>query len=329
LFDQSPTFLIPLINGILAGLITYFTYPLVNNIALRLGLVDNPSPRKQHNSPKVRIGGITIILGYIAVILLNIFCGLWDNYFFLNNSQTIYIVIAGIIMFFIGLTDDIKGTSPWSRLFFQIIISSLVWTKGLSINSINFSSLGILDLTINLNQIFSYLFTVIWLVGITNAFNWIDGLDGLAIGVSLISALSFSIIFFQIAAYEFVFLSSLIVGTSLGFLVNNYYPAKIFMGDGGAYFLGFSFGAMALYSPNIDFANKPFLPCVLILMFPLIDMASVIFRRIIQGRSPFYPDKTHFHHFLLNKGLNHKKTVLVLYCLSIIFSLSAFLLITY
>ena len=329
MINQSTTFFISLINIIIAGLITFFSFPFVNKIALRLGLLDQPGPRKQHNSPKVRIGGITIILGYIAVLLFNIFGGLWDNYLFLNNSQVIYIVISGIIMFFIGLTDDIKGTSPWSRLFFQIIIASFLWSKGLSLNSINFSSLGISELTVNLNQILSYFMTVIWLVGITNAFNWIDGLDGLAIGVSLISSLSFSIIFFEIGAYQFVFLSSLILGTSLGFLVNNYYPAKIFMGDGGAYFLGFSLGAMALYSPNIEFANKPFLPCVLILMFPLIDMASVIFRRIIQGRSPFYPDKTHFHHFLLNKGLNHKKTVLVLYFLSIIFSFTALLLINY
>ena len=329
MLNNSFSFFTNLLNIILAGLITFFAYPLVNKIGLRLGIIDKPSPRKQHHSPKVRIGGITIILGYITVLLLNIFTGFLGNSNFLQNSQIICIIFGGIIMFFVGLTDDIKGTSPWTRLFFQFIIASFLWSKGLTLNSINLTSLGFLDLSFNLNQFLSYLLTVLWLVGITNAFNWIDGLDGLASGVSLISALSFSIVFFKIEAYQFVFLSSLILGTSLGFLMNNYYPAKIFMGDGGAYFLGFSLGAMALYSPNIDISNKPFLPCVLILMFPLIDMASVILRRIAQGRSPFYPDKTHFHHFLMNKGFNHKKTVLALHCLSIIFSITALALIHY
>ena len=142
---------------------------MVNKIGLRLGLVDRPSPRKQHNTPKVRIGGITIIISYISVLLLNNL-GIFSKYYTsTGNSQIIYIIIGGILIYFVGFTDDIKGSSPWSRLLFQFIIASFLWSKGIALHSINFTTLGLPDLTINLNQVISFLITVIWLVGITNA----------------------------------------------------------------------------------------------------------------------------------------------------------------
>ncbi len=317
--------LIPIFYILVSCFITFSTFPIVNKIALRFGLIDKPNARKQHNLPTVRIGGITMIFGYLFVLLLTIFFKpLKENLQFFQNIQILSIIFGGLIMFLIGLADDIKGMSPWSRLVSQFAISSFLWSRGLSLYEINFETLGISNLIISLNPLFSYLFTVIWLVGITNAFNWIDGLDGLAAGISFISALSFAILFNKVNSFELVCLSSIIIGCSIGFLKNNFFPAKIFMGDGGAYFLGFSLGSLALCDFTSASTNKNFIPCVIILMLPLIDMTTVISKRVLQGKSPFYPDKTHFHHYLLNKGFNHKSTVLILYSLSVIFALGSF-----
>ena len=321
MFNQSPTFLIPLINGILAGLITYYTYPFVNNIALRLGLVDKPSPRKQHNYPVVRIGGVTIVLGCLSILLCNFFIeSIYDNYIFTSNPQITYIILGGIVMFLLGLADDLKGLSPFSRLVGQIFISSVLWSKGFAINEINLSTIGLNNLLFSLDPLLSYLFTVIWLVGITNAFNWIDGLDGLAIGIAGITAISYIFIFSKIQNYDLIILSSIISGISIAFLKHNFFPAKIFMGDGGAYFLGFVLGAIAIYDVYSDLNNPIFAPAVVVLLLPLLDMTCVISKRLLQGRSPFYADKSHFHHYLLNIGFNHRQTVLFLYLIMVIFA---------
>ncbi len=314
-------FINSIICFLLPGIISYFTFPLVNKFALNFGFVDNPSPRKQHNFPIARIGGISIVLGFFLTLLItsflipNVF-----NYFLSNNEKFIYVFIGSIMMFFLGFADDIKGMSPWSRLIGQTIISSILWSRGVSLNSISLDNIGILDHTFYLNTYTSFFITVIWLVGITNAFNWIDGLDGLAVGIAFISSISFIIIFKKFNSSELIYLSTIIAGSSLGFLLNNIHPAKIFMGDGGAYFLGFSLGALSLYDFNNDLNNQSFILCLLVLTLPLIDMASVIFRRVYNGKSPFYPDKTHFHHYLLKRGFNHANTVFILYFLSFIFS---------
>ena len=319
MFNQSPSVVIPIINGTFAGLITFFTFPFINKIALGLGLVDKPSPRKQHDSPIVRIGGITIVIGCLSVLILNnFFASFYENYFFSKNSQLNYLIFGGFIMFLLGLIDDLKGLSPWSRLVGQFLISTLLWSRGLAINEINLSTIGIDNFVIELGPILSFLITILWLVGITNAFNWIDGLDGLAIGIAGITALSYAFIFFKIQINELIVLSSIICGISIAFLKLNFFPAKIFMGDGGAYFLGFLLGAIAIFDINSNFNNPIFPSAIIILLIPLLDMTCVISRRLIKGRSPFYPDNSHFHHYLLNAGFNHKQTVLILHSLTAI-----------
>ncbi len=314
-------FINSIICFLIPGIISYFTFPLVNKFALHFGFIDNPSPRKQHNFPIARIGGISIVLGFFLTILItNFLIPNLFNYFLSHDAKFTYLFIGSIMMFFLGFADDINGLSPWSRLVGQTIISSILWSKGVSLNSISLDNIGILDHTFYFNTYASYFISVIWLVGITNAFNWIDGLDGLAVGIAFISSISFMIIFKKFNSSDLIYLSSVMAGSSLGFLLNNFHPAKIFMGDGGAYFIGFSLGALSLYDFNNNLSNQSFLFCALVLTLPLLDMASVIFRRVINGRSPFFPDKTHFHHYLLKRGFNHTNTVLILYFLSFIFS---------
>ena len=321
----SFTLLIPIIGFFLSVFFTSKSFSIVNKLALKYRLIDKPNNRKLHNYPKARIGGITIIFGFIFSFifsyLLAYFLTPFREDLFFNISQISLIIIGSLVMFFIGLTDDLRGLTPWSRLIGQIAISSILFSKGLALNEINFTSIGFSDFSIILNPLFSYLLTVIWLVGITNAFNWIDGLDGLAAGIAGITSIIFVIIFYQVEIFGIVLFSSILLGTCIGFLKNNSYPAKIFMGDGGSYFLGFSLGAISIYKDNSDLNNPIFITALISLFLPLFDMASVIFRRLIKGRSPFYPDKSHFHHYLLDIGFEHKETVRILHLISMLFSI--------
>ena len=139
---------------------------------------------------------------------------------------------------------------------------------------------------------FSYIFTTIWLVGITNAFNWIDGLDGIDIGITDIASFSYLIIFFKISNLLLISLTSILIGTCIGFIKNNFYPAKIFMGDGGAYFLGFLLGSIAIYKINPISNISIILPAVFILLFPLLDMSFVIFKRLLSKNLLFSRQKS-------------------------------------
>jgi len=325
---NQPIFIASLTYFLLAGLITYLTVPIINKIAIRNGLIDKPNQRKQHNYQVARIGGIAFYLGFIITIiaLSNIE---YFNYFNTNNSQIILIISGSLVMFLLGIADDLKGLSPWSRLFGQFTISTILWSNGFAINEINLSTIGINDFFISLNPFLSYFLTVVWLVGITNAFNWIDGLDGLASGIAGITSLSYFFIFSKIEISELIILSAIICGICIAFLKHNFFPAKIFMGDGGAYFLGFTLGSIAIYNFDTNLDHPIFLSAIAILFLPILDMTCVISKRLLQGRSPFYPDKSHFHHYLLNIGFNHKQTVLILLSISGIFAYIGYSLINF
>lgn len=318
--------LLPIFYLIFSGLITFNTFSFVNNIGLKFGLIDKPNNRKLHKSPIVRLGGTNIFLGIILTIALNYLVYNFVPPYLEPTEQFNLIIFGSIFMFLIGLADDLKGLSPWSRLVGQTILASILWFKGLSIKELDFSIIGFNNLIINLNGFLSYGFTIIWLVGITNAFNWIDGLDGLAIGITAIASFCYLIIFFKISNLLLIAFTAIIIGTCIGFIKNNFYPAKIFMGDGGAYFLGFLLGSIAIYKINPISNASIFLPAVLILLLPLLDMSFVIFKRLLNKKSPFYPDKSHFHHHLLKIGFNHKQTVVLLYFLSVFFGILGLLL---
>jgi UDP-N-acetylmuramyl pentapeptide phosphotransferase/UDP-N-acetylglucosamine-1-phosphate transferase len=162
-------------------------------------------------------------------------------------------------------------------------------------------------------QWLSLLATVLWLVGITNAINWLDGLDGLAAGVSGIAAFGLLSVSFNLDQAAAGLLAASLAGSCLGFLRHNFNPARIFMGDGGSYFLGFALAAVSIVGPAKGITSVSLLLPLLILSLPLADMSAVIFGRVRQGRSPFYPDRRHLHHRLLRAGFSHRRTVLLIY----------------
>ncbi|GAB4369268.1 MAG: MraY family glycosyltransferase [Elainellaceae cyanobacterium] len=292
--------------------IVLISIPLVRRIAIQQGYIDLPSARKVHQQPIPRVGGISIFIGTITALLIIWKLGVF-NLLAINPNPGIWGVIAGSICFFlIGLADDLTGLSPISRLVMQSMISSLVWVGGVRIEFISLPGFGLVHL-----GWLSLLITVIWLVGVVNAINWIDGLDGLASGVSGIAATAS----FIICLHTGQFLAALIVltlsGSLLGFLFYNFNPAQIFMGDGGSYFIGFllaGVGVIGLVKGAT--ATAIFLPFI-VLAVPLLDMSAVIIARVRRGHSPFLADKRHLHHRLLQAGLSHRVTVLVIYAIAL------------
>ena len=191
----------------------------------------------------------------------------------------------------------------------------VVWNEGVRIGSIELPMgwLGGADLMLQLPDWLSLLATLIWLVGITNAINWLDGLDGLAAGVSGIAAVGLLSVSFSLHQPAAGLLASALAGSCLGFLRHNFNPARIFMGDGGSYFLGFALAAISIVGPAKGLTSVSLLLPLLILSLPLADMSAVIMGRLSEGHSPFYPDRRHLHHRLLRAGFSHRRTVVLIY----------------
>ena len=261
----------------------------------------------------VRLGGIAMVLGFCFALGLT-----WGFGGFgmltSERDQLIWTTLAGSLCFFvIGLADDLFSLSPWPRLAGQVAVAVVVWSQGVQIGAIDLPWLSSSAEAVILPDVISLLATVIWLVGITNAINWLDGLDGLAAGVAGISAIGLVSVSFSLHQVAAAFLAAALAGSCFGFLRHNFNPARIFMGDGGSYFLGFSLAAISIVGPAKGLTTVSLLLPLLILSLPLADMSAVIMGRLRSGRSPFYPDRRHLHHRLLRAGFSHRRTVLLIY----------------
>ena len=303
-----------LLTSAMAALLTALIVPLVRRLGLKFGLVDTPDSRKQHTLPMVRLGGVGIVAGFSLALSLT---WVWGGFAELppTKDQAIWTTLAGALCFFvIGLADDIFALPPLPRLTGQVLVAMAVWDQGVRIGSIELP-FGLIDglPILVLPPSLSLLATVIWLVGITNAINWLDGLDGLAAGVSGIAAVGLLSVSFSLNQPAAGLLAAALAGASLGFLRHNFNPARIFMGDGGSYFLGFTLAAISIVGPAKGLTSVSLLLPLLILSLPLADMSAVIMGRLSEGRSPFYPDRRHLHHRLLRAGLSHRRTVVLIY----------------
>ncbi len=322
------------LNLFLASTITYLSVPLVDKIGKNFGFVDIPNERKLKKESLTRIGGLAMILGFISVILINY---LWFSET-LNEEISIFpvLLLCTIFVFIIGLIDDKNNISPWPRLSFQFIISSIIWSQGVSIDCLNFGFLFNNFGYVEIPYFLSFLFTIFWITAVINAVNWIDGLDGLATGISIICSFTFLIKSFIAFEPGMILLSSAILGSCLGFLKYNFFPSEIFMGDCGSYFLGFNLAVLSIIgsTTNLEVINNSIpskifnVPMSLLFLFiPIADMTVVIFSRILNGKSPFLPDNRHLHHRLLLIGCNQKSTVIIIYSFAILASILGFVFI--
>lgn len=313
---------------ILSILISNFAISPIRTIGLRYGLIDRYEKRKDFKGIIVRIGGLSIILGCSISLLLS---GYLFNIQF--DKQLLYLFFVSLLFFLIGFFDDLFTIKPIPRLVLQIsltlfslkIIDNLVFPFFQFASSIDKSNIFILVLGI--------LLTVFWIPGVTNAFNWVDGLDGLAGGVSVVLYSGLFFVFLSLDLYQYSLYSIAIAGGSYGFLIHNYKPASILMGDGGSYFLGFNLAALSLIASNNliigDYINSSVVASLfpfILLIIPIFDMFFVILVRIYNLKSPLYPDRNHLHHRLLGFGINYKKTILIILLLNVIAVLSGYLI---
>lgn len=304
---------------LISFLITHISVPLINNFAVRKRFFDFIDERKQDRNPIPRIGGLSIVLGLLFSIS---FLGFYkDLNLGIGNISILLTLSVGF--FLIGFLDDLLNISPWPRLIIQVFLSAIAWFQNIRIESLDLSYLNIGIEFFVLPHFLSFIFTIFWIVGLTNAINWIDGLDGLATGITLIGLIGLLIINFKLKQFDTFFILFPIAGSCLSFLKFNFYPAKILMGDGGSYLLGFLLAFVSIISTtrytfgtSETFATAIYIPIILFLV-PIFDMFAVIVKRIFSGRSPFYPDSEHLHHVLMAKGLSHRNTVLLIYLMSV------------
>ena len=319
-----PLFYAKLVLGmVFSFLITFFSIPTIVKISRRKNLMDEPGTRSSHLRKIPNLGGIAMF--YSLSVCSSIFAfELFEIYKFLFASL--------VILLYIGVMDDIVVMRAYKKLFAQIVVTALM-VIGSDVRIRNFFGLfGVYELNYYVSVAFS-IFTFIVLI---NAFNLIDGIDGLAGGYSLICSAMFGISYFRLGEYNYplVVLSGVIIGTVIGFLyynLSNYRKHKIFMGDTGSMILGFllAFTAICFIDIFIDKKN-PEIPryylqtapaiAMAILILPIIDTLNVFIIRVVRGKSPFLADKNHIHHSLLNLGLTHRRSTfyIIVYYLFIV-----------
>lgn len=286
--------------------------PFVIKIAIHFGFIDKPNERKVHQTIMPRLGGLAIYLSFILGLVLFRYL---TNIF--EDSVNLYysLLVGGSIIALLGILDDKIELSAKKKLVGQIIAAGVVVVMG---NQVSFVTNPFKDGMIELGML-AIPITVIWIVAITNAVNLIDGLDGLAGGVSGIAALSISIIAFLQGKNLEGYISLLLVVSLIGFLIFNFHPAKIFMGDVGSLFLGFTLAVLTLQELKTLTLFSLMVP-LLFLAIPILDTLYAIIRRKLNHLPIFAPDKNHLHHRLLAKGLSQKKAVFSIYLISLSFS---------
>jgi len=281
-------------------------------VAVRVGAVDQPNERKVHKGIITRIGGVAIYGGFVVGVLLMREL----------NLQVWGLLISGTMVMVLGLVDDMRGISPKVKLLGQIAAALVLVYFGVQVKFVtNPFTGGILPL-----NIFSIPLTVFWVIGMSNAVNLIDGLDGLAAGVSAIAAATLAVVAWTQGHYTTVYLALFLAAASLGFLRFNFHPAKLFMGDCGSLFLGYILGALAVMGLSKGATVISLFIPVVILGIPILDTSFAIIRRFFNNRPIFQADKGHLHHRLLEMGLSHKQTVLVIYAITFFLGSSAVLL---
>lgn len=301
-----------LIAFLVSNTVVLWSTPVVRNIGLKSGYVDRPNDRKVHERPMVRLGGVAIFSGTLAALLIV----WWLGGFGLLPPQKEWeiwgVTLGGLAFFLIGLADDLFHLSPFSRLLAQTCIATLAWGMGVRIDFLSLPFDGLVHI-----GWLSLPITVVWLVGMANAINWIDGVDGLAAGVSGIAAVVMLVVTLFMHQSAAALIAAALAGGALGFLRYNFNPAQIFMGDGGAYFMGFTLAGVGVIGLVKTTAVTAVLLPYLILAVPILDMSAVILSRLSKGRSPFKADKSHLHHRLLDAGLSQRLSVLFIYALTL------------
>ena len=283
-----------------AFLLALFAVPSIIQVAYFKNLLDDPNDRTIHSSSTPRLGGLAIFTGFMSSLMI-----------FGDLNMGIQQLMAGtLLLFFIGVKDDIATVSAFKKFFIQILATGIVmFLADIHITSFQ-GFLGIYELDLG----FSYMFTFLVIVGVTNAINLIDGMDGLAGSIVLLISLIFGGYFFYFDS-PYAYVAFALAGGVLGFLRYNIYKARVFMGDTGSLVSGFILAVLAIQLLEMQQISSAPAIVVSIMILPIVDTLRVFALRIFNGKSPFYPDKNHIHHQLLTLGLSQVKvlTVMILF----------------
>jgi len=324
--------------GVVLVIVTAMTFvgiPVVRRIAVRVGAVVKPDERRVHERPTPTLGGVAMLAGFLVGMLVAWRMHAFDSIFD-GNTEPLGLVIAAVLMLAVGAIDDLREVSPPAKVAGIVLSASVLVISGISLLSLRIPFVG----TFILDPNWSYLLSVLWVLGMTNAINIIDGLDGLAAGIVAIAAGSF-------AAYGHKLLTSglistdnpsvliavIVVGLCLGFLPHNFHPARIFMGDGGALLLGVLMAASTMlvggqsdesFSGQTYFFFAPLFIPLFILGVPILDTAFAIVRRARHRSGVATADKDHLHHRLMRLGHGQRRSVVILWLWTAL--LSAFVL---
>ncbi len=289
--------------------ISLITVPVVKKIAVHTNALDIPNERKVHNKPMPRLGGIAIFFAFLV------------GYMFFGDmtKEMNSILIGSFIIILTGVIDDINPLEAKHKLIGQILSAATIAFYGhILLNNVTFFG-------INLEfGIFAYPITLIFIIACMNIINLIDGLDGLASGISSIFFMTIIVIcFFQGRTIGLDYnLTLIMLGSTLGFLIHNFYPAKIFLGDSGSLFLGFIIAIISLLGFKGTILTSVFIP-LLILAVPILDTLFAILRRLVHHKKISDADKFHLHHQLLGMKFSHKNTVLIIYAVNILFAVAS------
>lgn len=285
-----------------------FVVPFVKKIAEHVGAMDIPNERKVHTKPMPRLGGLAIYFGFLLGYML------FGEHSLIMNA----ILIGSFIIVLTGVIDDIKPLTAATKFIGQLAAALIVVCYG----NLLLKDVSAFGIYINFSWL-SYPITVFFILGCINCMNLIDGLDGLAGGISAIYFLTIGIIaaIGGSTGLDFV-LSFVMFGATLGFLVHNFYPASIFMGDSGSMFLGFIISVVALLGFKNVTMTSLIIP-LLVLAIPILDTLFAIIRRALKGQNIAKPDKFHIHHQLLNRNFSQRATVLIIYVVDLLFAFAS------
>jgi UDP-GlcNAc:undecaprenyl-phosphate GlcNAc-1-phosphate transferase len=322
------TMVIPVLAAVvLAAATTAFVTPLVQKLASHVGMVDAVGERRMHEQPKPRIGGIAVYLGFAFALfsLLGYLIATKQLSKLDEIHDIIGMLFGGTLILMVGVWDDVMGMRPRNKFIAQIVVAGISLLYGFVISYINNPFHH--GEPIYFSPPFVIGATMVWYLGMMNAINFVDGLDGLLPGLTAISGLSLMVIELVHGHPELALVLAALVGASLGFLPFNFNPAKIILGDSGALFIGYIFATISITGASKTAISISLLVPLIVLALPILDTAATIIRRTRAGKKITEADRGHFHHQLIFRfGLNVRQAVLLIYAVCFVLGIAALLL---
>src|SRR5581483_2077236 len=296
--------------------------PLIRNASFKLGFVDNPEDdRRVHTSPVPRVGGVAIFISFALTVSLALLLRSSVSSEVLRDlTRVLYLVGPCCLIFLVGVLDDLYSINAKVKFVAQAVAAILLYIAGYRIENISLPFGGLLEL-----HYLALPVTIVWIVGLSNAFNLIDGLDGLSAGASIFATLTMAIVAIMNGRPIMAFLSFALAGSIVGFLRYNFNPATIFMGDSGALFIGSMLGALSIQGAQKGSTVVAIAIPIVSFGLPILETFLSMVRRFLSGAPIFSADKQHIHHVLLERGLSTRQAVILLYAVSAAFSLFSLL----